>query len=586
MKKKIVWIGIIIVVLLVGIFWWRARQTKKPEFTSAAVTRGTLEQRVEGSGTVTAATDANLNFEITGTVAKLPAKVGDHIKKDQLIAQLKTENLDAVVTQSAGTLKRAQANLDQALAGSTVEILDQYRADVEKAQANLNKARVDLENAKASTGQSLDDANVNTISSLQGALAPLETSANDIDTILGVVNTTAGETYKKGVTDLDNRSTYVSTAKSDFASARTKLSAAKILVNGLVLGISKQSDIDAAIAPAKDALVITATALNDVWTVLDKLDLGVSGLTATTVSASKTTIDTDRSSVNTKLSAVLTQEQKLISAKLNFGSTAGTQNVSSVAQAEANAKIYEAALTAAKAALAQKEAKPREVDIGSLRATVTEAQGTYNNSVANKEKAFLRAPFDGTVTAINYKLGEQTNLTKSFASLFADNEFRRIEVNISENDIARTHLKQPAQITLDALGQDRIFSAEVTAIDPAQTVISDVVYYKVTLQIEGKYRQDKTVDMVVSADDLKEIRPGMTANVAVQIRKKDGALMIPERAIIERGGVKYVRVITDLKKGLFEEREVKTGLRGGDAQIEIIDGLHDGDQIITFLKPA
>ena len=198
----------------------------------------------------------------------------------------------------------------------------------------------------------------------------------------------------------------------------------------------------------------------------------------------------------------------------------------------------------------------------------------------------MRAPFDGTVTAINYKLGEQTNLTKSFASLFADNEFRRIEVNISENDIARTHLKQPAQITLDALGQDRIFSAEVTAIDPAQTVISDVVYYKVTLQIEGKYRQDKTVDMVVSADDLKEIRPGMTANVTISTAYKEGALMIPERAIIERGGVKYVRVITDLKKGLFEEREVKTGLRGGDAQIEIIDGLHDGDQIITFLKPA
>ena len=147
-------------------------------------------------------------------------------------------------------------------------------------------------------------------------------------------------------------------------------------------------------------------------------------------------------------------------------------------------------------------------------------------------------------------------------------------------------LKQPAQITLDALGQDRIFSAEVTAIDPAQTVISDVVYYKVTLQIEGKYRQDKTVDMVVSADDLKEIRPGMTANVTISTAYKEGALMIPERAIIERGGVKYVRVITDLKKGLFEEREVKTGLRGGDAQIEIIDGLHDGDQIITFLKPA
>lgn len=586
MKKKIMWIGVVAIIFVVGGVWWRSSQTKKPEFTSIAVTRGTLEQRVEGSGTVTAATDANLNFEITGTIARLPAKVGDHIKKNQLIAQLKTENLDAVVTQSAGTLKRAQANLNQALAGSTTEILDQYRADVEKAKANLNKARVDLENAKASTGQSLDDANANMISSLQGALSPLETAANDIDTILGVVNTTAGETYKKGVTDLDNRSTYVSTAKSDFASTRQKTSAAKTLVNGLILGVSKQSDIDSAIAPVKDALVITATALNDVWTVLDKLDLGVAGLTATTVNASKAGIDTDRSSVNTKLSSVLAQEQKLISAKLNFGSTAGTQNVSSVAQAEANVKIYEAALSAAEAALAQKEAKPREVDIGSLRAAVTEAEGTYYNAVANKEKAFLRAPFDGTITAINYKLGEQTNLATSFAGLFADNEFRRIEVNISENDIARVHLKQTAQITLDALGTERIFYAEVTAIDPAQTVISDVVYYKVTLQIEGKYRQDKTVDMVVSADDLKEIRPGMTANVTISTAYKEDVIMIPERAIMEKGGIKYVRVITDMKKGFFEEREVKTGLRGGDAQIEITDGLSEGDKIITFLKTS
>ncbi|MBI5229951.1 MAG: HlyD family efflux transporter periplasmic adaptor subunit [Candidatus Magasanikbacteria bacterium] len=586
MKRKIVLISSIIIVLLAWILWRRAGQTKKSEFTSAPVTRGTLEQRVEGSGTVTAATDANLNFEITGTVARVHLKVGDHIKKDQLIAQLKTENLDAEATQSSGAFKRAQANLAQSLAPSTSEVLDQYRADVEKAQANLNKARVDLENAKASTGQSLDDANANMISSLQGALAPLETSANDIDTILGVVNTTAGETYKKGVTDLDNRSTYVSTAKSDFASSRTKLSAAKKLVNGLVLGISKQSDVDAAIAPSKDALVITATALNDTWTVLDKLDLGVAGLIATTVNASKTTIDADRSSVNAKLSAVLAQEQKLISAKLNFGSTAGTQNVSSVAQAEANAKIYEAALTAANAALAQKEAKPREVDIGALRAAVEEARGAYDNAIANREKAFLRAPFDGTVTVINYKLGEQTNLAKSFASLFADNEFRRIEVHISENDIARTRLKQPAQIILDALGQDHIFYAEVTAIDPAQTVISDVVYYKVTLQIEGKYRQDKTIDMTVSTDDLKEIRPGMTANVTISTAYKEGVLMIPERAIIERGGIKYARRIIDIKKGLFEEREVKTGLRGGDSQIEIIEGLNDGDQIVTFLKAS
>ena len=128
--------------------------------------------------------------------------------------------------------------------------------------------------------------------------------------------------------------------------------------------------------------------------------------------------------------------------------------------------------------------------------------------------------------------------------------------------------------TLDAFGDDQEFVGSVARIDPAQTEISGVVYYNTDIVID---------EYTSSTTSTPEIRPGMTANIEIDTDRSAGALVIPERAILEKNGLKIVRVLTNKETANFVEREIRTGIRGNGGQIEILSGLAEGEEIITFI---
>ena len=141
----------------------------------------------------------------------------------------------------------------------------------------------------------------------------------------------------------------------------------------------------------------------------------------------------------------------------------------------------------------------------------------------------------------------------------------QIEVDIPEADIAKVKLQDPVEISLDAF-PDEIFTGKVIKIDPAETIIQGVVYYKVTVGF------DKTD---------KRIKSGMTAEVEIITKQKENVLLIPQRAVLIKNGKEMVRV---LDEGEIKEVEVKTGIRGEEGKIEILSGLKEGDKVITFLR--
>ena len=122
-----------------------------------------------------------------------------------------------------------------------------------------------------------------------------------------------------------------------------------------------------------------------------------------------------------------------------------------------------------------------------------------------------------------------------------------------------------AIITLDAYGDDIKFNGKVTEIEKGETVIQDVVYYKVTI----------TLDPTEQA-----IKPGMTANVKIVTAQKEDALSVPSRALIGNGH-KTARV---LENGELKEIPVETGLKADGGLIEIISGLEDGQEIVVSVK--
>jgi len=79
----------------------------------------------------------------------------------------------------------------------------------------------------------------------------------------------------------------------------------------------------------------------------------------------------------------------------------------------------------------------------------------------------------------------------------------------------------------------------------------------------------------------ERVKPGMTANIRIQGKRRADVLAVPQRALIRRGNTQFVRV---LKDGVATEIEVQTGLRGSDGFIEITKGLQAGDAVIRYIE--
>jgi len=174
----------------------------------------------------------------------------------------------------------------------------------------------------------------------------------------------------------------------------------------------------------------------------------------------------------------------------------------------------------------------------------------------------------GQITKKNKKIGEQVQASSSDSvfSLLPQEPFQ-IEVDIPEVDISNVELGNPCRITIDAFPEIE-FEGEVIEIEPAETVISGVVYYKIKVNFDLEF---------------EGVKPGMTANVVIITDSKENALIIPQRAITEKEGKRFVKVPFEKS---FKEIEIEIGIKGTRGEIEVVSGLEQGDEIITFIKES
>jgi HlyD family secretion protein len=126
----------------------------------------------------------------------------------------------------------------------------------------------------------------------------------------------------------------------------------------------------------------------------------------------------------------------------------------------------------------------------------------------------LRAPADGTITAVDVKLGELVTAQKPVITL-QDVSSVYIEANINESDITRVALGQKVMVTFDAFGPEQVFPATISSIDPSSTTVSGVVNYKIKATL----------------DDSTQVLPGMTANMTITTGEKADVVFIPKAAL-------------------------------------------------------
>ncbi len=112
------------------------------------------------SGIARGSQEIKLSFKSAGTLASIPVKLGDRVKKGQLLAELDSAQHELQVQQSRASLAQARASLRNAGAvyqrlkglyennNASRQELDAARSNAESSQAQLNVAVKSLELAK------------------------------------------------------------------------------------------------------------------------------------------------------------------------------------------------------------------------------------------------------------------------------------------------------------------------------------------------------------------------------------------------------------------------------------------------------
>lgn len=206
------------------------------------------------------------------------------------------------------------------------------------------------------------------------------------------------------------------------------------------------------------------------------------------------------------------------------------------------------------------------------KAEVRKAEAAVSAIYEQFNETILYSPIDGTVIKRNINEGEVTfanGLSTAVALTIAPVGDLIIESNIPESDIVKVQVGQKADVTFDALTADEKFGAEVIEIDPASTVIQDVVDYKVKFKL---------------ANQDSRLKIGMSNDIDVRTAERNNVIVIPLRAIKTDGEKKYVEILKDEKNNLIDKVFVTTGLTGDDGMVEITSGLKGGEKVITLTK--
>jgi multidrug efflux pump subunit AcrA (membrane-fusion protein) len=154
-RRKFVLIGAAIVVVLgaaTGLSLWLTSGSSTTGLVVttevAKVTTGTIKQTVATSGTLEPATQASLNFAVSGTVTVVDVKAGQKVSDGQVLATVGTTALQADVDSAQAQLDSAQARLssDESSSAATTQI-DSDEASVTSAESSLTSAKTSLADA-------------------------------------------------------------------------------------------------------------------------------------------------------------------------------------------------------------------------------------------------------------------------------------------------------------------------------------------------------------------------------------------------------------------------------------------------------
>jgi Cu(I)/Ag(I) efflux system membrane fusion protein len=176
-----------------------------------------------------------------------------------------------------------------------------------------------------------------------------------------------------------------------------------------------------------------------------------------------------------------------------------------------------------------------------------------------KRTMTFRSPVSGIVTekkavqGMRFMPGEALYQVSDLSAVW-------VIADVFEQDLGLVKNGAKANISISAF-PERKFAGTVTYVYPTLKVETRTVPVRVELANPGLL-----------------IKPGMFAQVDLQVPAKANNVTVPVSAVIDSGTRQILLV--QIREGRFEPREVKTGARS-DTYIEVLSGLKEGEQVVV-----
>ncbi|HEY0944552.1 MAG TPA: efflux RND transporter periplasmic adaptor subunit [Opitutaceae bacterium] len=171
--------------------------------------------------------------------------------------------------------------------------------------------------------------------------------------------------------------------------------------------------------------------------------------------------------------------------------------------------------------VSQQELDQAEALLAQAEAQLLTRRASVDNAKVDLSRCTLSSPIDGIVIDRLAEVGKMVAASLNAPTLFTiANDLAKMQINaaVAEADIGNIELGQPVNFTVDAF-PSRQFRGRVSQIRNLPVTQQNVVVYSTIIDVNN--------------EDLK-LKPGMTANVAIVVARRENALRIPNAALRAR----------------------------------------------------
>ncbi|HDT13039.1 MAG TPA: efflux RND transporter periplasmic adaptor subunit [Candidatus Aminicenantes bacterium] len=203
--------------------------------------------------------------------------------------------------------------------------------------------------------------------------------------------------------------------------------------------------------------------------------------------------------------------------------------------------------------LALIEAGRKKDEVQAATKGLTQAEVDVKLARLNLEKTRIRAPFAGIITDIKLSPKERIEPGRELFTL-VDISRIKVRAKVLESEVGKVVAGRSVDLRFSAF-PDRTFTGRIEAVSPV---------------IDA---EDKTCAVHVAMDNpSEEIKPGMHAEVEFPTEIFTGRLLVPQQAILVRGGRKLVFAV---EGDVAKWRYIEVGLEN-DRFAEVLPGREPG----------